>query len=170
MKAGQTVANMVIARVGPDGFVNFYNHTGSSHLVVDLLGVFDDASLPVFGGQFEGTVPVRALDTREAADVTGGAALGEGATLVLPVAGRSGVPATASAVVVNVTATEPTANSYLTVWPSDEERPTASNLNMGAGDTVPNLAVVPLALDGTMSIYNHGGTSHVIVDVVGWFH
>ena len=169
MKAGQTVANMVIARVGPDGFVNFYNHAGSSHLVVDLLGVFDDASLPVFGGQFEGTVPVRVLDSRQPGDATGGAPLGEGATFVLPVAGRVGVPATASAVVVNVTATEPTADSYLTVWPSDEVRPTASNLNMAPGDTVPNLAVVPLALDGTVSIYNHGGTSHVIVDVVGWY-
>ena len=79
------------------------------------------------------------------------------------------MPATASAVVVNVTATEPTADSYLTVWPSDEVRPTASNLNMAPGDTVPNLAVVPLALDCTVSIYNHGGTSHVIVDVVGWY-
>lgn len=169
MKADQTVANMVIARVGPDGLVNFYNHTGSTHLVVDLLGVFDDASLPVFGGQFEGTVPVRLLDTRDAAGATTGQPLAETATLVLPVAGRVGVPVTASAVVVNVTATEPTSNSYLTVWPSDEAQPTASNLNMAPGDTVPNLAVVPLAIDGSISIYNHGGNTHVVLDVVGWY-
>ncbi len=169
MGAGQTVANMVVARVGADGRVLLYNHTGATHVVVDLLGIYDESSLPVFGGQFAGAVPARALDTRVGADRTGGQPIGAGQTLVLPLAGRAGVPATANAVVVNVTATEPTAGSYLTVWASDEERPLASNLNMDRGQTVPNLAVIPLAIDGTVSIYNHGGATHVIVDVVGWY-
>ena len=169
MLPGQTVANMVIARVGADGRVLLYNNSGATHVVVDLLGIYDESSLPVFGGQFTGTVPVRALDTRLPGDPTGGKPLGAGQALVLPLAGQVGIPVGATAVVVNVTATEPTASSFLTVWATDEDRPTASNLNMDAGATVPNLAVIPLALDGTVSIYNHGGTVHVIVDVVGWY-
>lgn len=169
MRAGQTVANMVIARVGPDGKVLVYNHTGATHVVVDLLGIYDESTLPVFGGQFTGQVPTRALDTRVAGDATGGQPLGQGQTLQLPLAGRAGVPPTANAVVVNVTATEPTAGSFLTVWASDEDRPLASNLNVERGLTVPNLVVVPLSVEGTLSVYNHGGTSHVIVDVVGWY-
>ena len=169
MRAGQTVANMVISAVGADGRVLIYNNSGVTHVVVDLLGIYDESSLPVLGGQFTGVVPVRALDTRLAGGLTVGQPVGAGQTLVLPLAGTLNIPRNATAVVVNVTATEPTSSSYLTVWASDEDRPTASNLNVDAGTTVPNLAVVPLALDGTISIYNHGGTTHVIVDLVGWY-
>jgi hypothetical protein len=169
MRAGQTVANMVITAVGADGKVLLYNHTGSTHIVVDLLGIYDDSDLPVFGGQFTGAVPVRALDTRDASSPTVGQPVGQGQALVLPIAGQVGVPPSANAVVVNVTATEPTSASFLTVWATDEERPRASNLNMERGQTVPNLAVIPLAIDGSISIYNHGGSAHVVVDVVGWY-
>ena len=165
----RTVANMVITRVGADGRILIYNNSGATHVVVDLLGVYDESSLPVLGGQFHGVVPARALDTRLVAGQTQGKPIGAGETLVLPLAGTLGIPATATAVVVNVTATEPTAASFLTVWASDEDRPKASSLNMEAGSTVPNLAVAPLALDRTVSIYNHGGSTHVVVDVVGWY-
>ena len=59
----------------------------------------------------------------------------------LQVAGAGGVPATgASAVVLNVAVTGPTATSFLTAFPTGEALPLASNLNFDAGQTVPNLA------------------------------
>ena len=71
---------------------------------------------------------------------------------------------------MNVTITEPSAPSYLTVYPAGEARPTASNLNFVAGQTVPNLVVVKLGPGGKVNFYNAGGSTHVVADVVGWYN
>lgn len=96
------------------------------------------------------------------------------ATLSLPVAGQGGVPAMnatvpPTAVVLNVTVTNPTAGSFLTVWPEGAVEPLASDLNYGAGQTVPNLVVVKLGANGSIDLFNGVGTTDVIVDVVGWY-
>ncbi len=79
-----------------------------------------------------------------------------------------GVPSDASAVVVNVTATDGTAPSYLTAFPSGHE-PLASDINSAAGQTVPNLVVVLLSAAGSFQIYNFAGDVDVVVDVEGWY-
>jgi hypothetical protein len=79
------------------------------------------------------------------------------------------MPSNATAVVLNVTATETTAPSFLTVWPAGEARPTASNLNWVAGQTVPNLVTAKLGQGGRLSIYNLAGTVDVIADVAGYY-
>ena len=73
------------------------------------------------------------------------------------------------AVVLNVTVTQPTAQGFLTVFPSGTAWPLASNLNFLPNQTIPNLVVAKVGADGKVSIYNHAGASHVIFDVVGWF-
>jgi hypothetical protein len=87
----------------------------------------------------------------------------------VPVAGIGGVPATASAVVANVTVTGTTAGSYLTVYPATSARPLASDLNWTPGKTVPNLVVAELGTNGALGIYNAQGSTDVIIDVAGWF-
>ncbi|MBO9570219.1 MAG: hypothetical protein J7503_15545, partial [Cellulomonas iranensis] len=42
-------------------------------------------------------------------------------------------------------------------------------LNAYRGDDVSNLAVVPLGDDGAIALRNDQGTTHLVVDVVGWF-
>jgi hypothetical protein len=74
-----------------------------------------------------------------------------------------------SAVVLNITGTEPTDGTYLTVWPTGQTRPTASNINLGPGETAPNLVVAKVGANGKVSIYNARGNTHVIVDVAGWY-
>jgi hypothetical protein len=74
-----------------------------------------------------------------------------------------------AAVVVNVTVTNPTAPSFLTVWPDGSTKPLASDLNYVAGLTVPNLVVVKLGANGAIDLYNASGMTDVIVDVVGWY-
>jgi len=54
------------------------------------------------------------------------------------------------------------------VYPTGTPTPLASNLNFLAGQTVPNLVMTPLGANGRVSIFNLTGSSHVIVDVVGW--
>jgi len=91
------------------------------------------------------------------------------------VAGFGGVPTMTdqiapTAAVVNVTVTDTTSPSYLTVYPSGSALPLASDLNWPAGATVPNLALVKLGADGKIVIYNGSGSVDVIVDVVGWYN
>jgi hypothetical protein len=90
--------------------------------------------------------------------------------MTLSVLGRGGVPAAGvGAVLLNVTVTNPTAASYVTVWPDGEPRPTASSLNMVAGQTVPNLVAARLGAQGQVDLFNFTGSTDLIADVVGWF-
>jgi len=164
MAAGQTVPNMVLARVGAGGRVSIYNHAGSSHVVVDVLGGFRTGA----PGAFVPVTPVRALDTREGLGAPA-APLG-GVPLTLQLAGRAGLPASGvGAVLMNVTAVTPTADTFLTVHPSGEPRPLAANLNAAAGRVVSNAVVGRLGPDGCVTIANHAGAVHVVADVMGWF-
>jgi Tol biopolymer transport system component len=119
-------------------------------------------------GEFTPLTPSRILDTRNGTDGHLGK-LGPGATLDVQIDGRGGVPLSGvAAVVLNATVTEPTAPSYLTVWPSGVSRPSSSNLNYLAGQTVPNLVTVAVG-NGKVSVYNNAGATHVIFDVVGYY-
>ncbi|MDH6576315.1 hypothetical protein [Kitasatospora sp. MAP5-34] len=73
------------------------------------------------------------------------------------------------AAVVNVTVVNPTADSYLTVYPTGQARPTTSNSNFTPGQTSAHLVTVPLGADGTFTIYNHTGSTDIVVDTVGWY-
>jgi hypothetical protein len=118
---------------------------------------------------FRGLAPARILDTRVPVGVPLVAPLGVGSRLVLQVSGHAGVPGTgASAVALNVTATNPGTVGYVTVWPCDADRPTVSNLNFTAGRTVANAATVKLAQDGTVCLFSTAPTD-VVVDVNGYY-
>ena len=167
--AGQTIANMVVVPVGADGQISLYNSVGLTDVLVDVLGWFAD------GADYAGFVPARLLDTRAAGatvdgQFAGGGQSGPGSVLNLKVLGRGGVPATGvGAVAINVTTTQPCAASYLSVYPGGAARPTASNLNFSAGQTIANMVIVPVGSDGQISLYNSTGQTHVLVDVLGWF-
>jgi hypothetical protein len=104
------------------------------------------------------------IDTRN-----GNGPIGAGGTLTLPIVGQNGVPATSKAVVLNVTVTNPTGPSFLTVWPHGATQPLASDLNYVSGLTVPNLVVVKVGSSGAVDFYNGSGSADVIVDIVGWY-
>lgn len=160
---------MVIVPLGSDGQVSMFNATGSTDVLVDVLGWFPQ------GAGFNGLSPRRLMDTRAGGSTfDGGGQAGGGVAArsvrTLTVGGRAGVPATGvGSVVLNVTAVDPTAASYLTAWPTGFTQPTASNLNVVPGDAVANLVVVPIGADGTVSLYNDAGTTHLVVDVLGFF-
>ena len=164
--AGQTVANMVVVPLGDDNAIDIYNHLGTAHVVVDLLGIFDDGSLPLSRGQLTGMNPQRVLDTRSGL----GAPVGRvepGQPVPVSLAGV--VPAAASAVVVNLTATDTTGPGFVTAWPGATAQPGTSNLNYVRGGTVPNLAVVPIGADGTILVTTGAASAHLIADVLGWY-
>jgi Tol biopolymer transport system component len=171
MVPGRTVSNMVIVPVGAGGQISLFNLAGQTDLVVDVLGWFPA------GASFGGLTPARLLETRvgDGLVTTDGQQQGIGPvnadrTIELPVLNRGGVPAVGvGAVALNVTVTEPTGASFLTVYPTGQLKPTASNLNMTPGQTVSNMVIVPVGLNGRISLYNLNGTAQVVVDVLGWF-
>src|SRR5439155_19271544 len=83
------------------------------------------------------------------------------------VTGLGGVPASAKGVVLSATVTEGTGAGYVTVWPSDATRPTASSLNFIPGQTVANLVLVKVPASSFVNLYNAAGQVHLILDVVG---
>jgi photosystem II stability/assembly factor-like uncharacterized protein len=117
------------------------------------------------GSAYTAQSPNRILDTRLSHQT-----LGAGGSLNLTVAGGStGVPASAIGVVLNVTVTNTSASSLLTVWPAGQARPATSNLNWLVGETRPNLVNVPVGANSKVSIYNAKGSADVVVDEEGYF-
>jgi hypothetical protein len=88
--------------------------------------------------------------------------------LAVPVGGRDGVPADATAAVVNIAGTAAGTAITLTAWPAGTARPQTSVLNLVRGSAAANLAVVGLDAGGQLAIGACGGTSHVAVDLVGY--
>ncbi|MCH7790269.1 MAG: hypothetical protein IH940_12655, partial [Acidobacteria bacterium] len=132
-----TTANLVIAKVGADGKVSLYNHAGNVHLIADIAGFYqpDSGYVP--------RSPARLLDTRNTSPV------GPQSSIDLKVTGVAGVPENATAVVLNVTATQPTAESFITVWPKGTARPNASNLNTSTAlPTTANLVIAKVGAEG----------------------
>jgi uncharacterized protein YvpB len=116
------------------------------------------------GSSYVPLAPYRILDTRLSGDP-----VGNNSTENLTVTGIDSVPTAATAVVLNVTASDPTSPSYLTVFAAGESTPNVSNLNFSSGETVANLTVVPVGVNGQVTIYNAAGTVAVIVDLEGYF-
>ena len=117
--------------------------------------------------------PCRVIDTRTAAGERGGPALVAGATRTFDiVASACGIPASARAISVNVTVTQPTAAGYLQLFPAGGTAPTVSAINYSAGQTRGNNAIVRLSDLGKIAVrcgQAIGSTAHFILDVNGYF-
>jgi hypothetical protein len=169
-KTGQSVPNLVEVGLGTGGQVSVFNPTGSVDVVVDVEG-YVGPTATAGTGLYNPLTPARISDTRpDSGFPNSGKTLGPNTTLNVQVTGAGGVPSSGvSAVVLNVTATNPTQQSFLTVWPTGATRPTASNLNFSPGQTVPNRVQVPVGTGGQVSIFNPAGSVDVVVDVGGYF-
>lgn len=112
--------------------------------------------------------PFRILDTR-AGIGTGGsiAPIGAGETITLHVAGVGTVPASASGIVLNVTATHGTEPGYVTAWPTGTQRPDVSILNITPGQDLPNMITADLG-DGQLDFYNAAGEVDLVADVAAY--
>jgi hypothetical protein len=110
--------------------------------------------------------PTRLLDTRFG--IGWNAPASNGQPIALQVAGNAAVPADASAVFINVTATNTLGAGFLTVWPCGQAQPTASNLNFGRRTTVANLVVAGIGAAGQVCMATNT-TTDVVADVSGYF-
>ena len=104
--------------------------------------------------------PARLLETRSGPGLTtidgefeGIGKRAAGSTLTLQVAGRGGVPADSRAVTLNIAEAGADGNGYLTAYPCDADRPTASSLNYRAGVVASSAVFVKLSAAGTVCIF-----------------
>jgi streptogramin lyase len=166
---GEIIPNLVTVKLGAGGKVDMANAVGATHVVADVVGYYDDGTGP--GDLFTGITPVRLLDSRTSnGGWAGKLPEGPGRDLVVRAPGNpNGVPATATAVIANVTVTSGDAQSFVSVWPSGLPRPNVSNLNLLPGQTIPNLVTVKIGANGAIRVANAVGNVHVIIDVVGYY-
>jgi hypothetical protein len=84
--------------------------------------------------------------------------------------GRCGIPATARALSLNVTVTDPSALGDLRLFPGGAQLPGTSTINFNAGQTRANNALLPLSTAGDLSVrcVMPSGSVHLILDVNGY--
>ena len=123
----------------------------------------------VNGLQFVPVTPCRVADTRNPAGPFGGPTLAAGSTRSFAIPQSAcGIPSTALAYSLNVTAAPQGPLPYLTLWTEGLAQPGVSTLNSDDGAVVANAAIVPAGLSGAVSVFAAGQTD-VILDINGYF-
>ncbi len=122
-------------------------------------------------GSFYTLTPCRLLDTRNAAGPYGGPALTGAGERVFVLAGRCGIPPTATGLAANLTVTQSAAAGDLRVVSAGLPLPSTSAINYRPGQTRANNALVTLGGSGDVTIHcdQASGVVHVILDVTGYF-
>lgn len=163
---GQTVANLVVVKVGTGGAIDLYNGSASPiDALADVSGYFlpSQTSNPQ-GAYVPLPAPERALDTRPNDTLAGGATTSLSLT-------DHGVPSGVSAVVLNLTAVSPAESGYLAAYAEGGKLPATSSVNFAPKQDVANLVVVPVSAAGGVDIYNGShGRVDVLVDISGYVY
>jgi hypothetical protein len=162
-RAGQIVPNLMMCKVGADGKINIESSSGEVDLIGDVVGCFTSS-----GSQLSSVPPARLLDTRSGIGAPL-ARIGAGQSLTVTVTGVGGVPVAATAVALNVSAVRPSTQTFLTIFPTGEEKPTASSLNPDPGAVSANLVIAKVGAGGAVTIYNDRGDVDLLADVTGFF-
>jgi len=161
MRANHTITNLVSVPVSSNGEIKIFSHSGS-HVVVDVQGVFVEASTSRAGRLVLFDAPYRQTDTRNYFMLKGGW------TYDFDLSPR--VPRNATAAVVNLTSVNNSAQGFLTAYPYGSPLPNASNLNYpdpALRTAVGSQGYVALK-DGIFTVYTLVDTD-LVVDVAGYF-
>jgi hypothetical protein len=119
--------------------------------------------------------PCRVMDTRPAPNTVGprNTPIGANSTYSPVVLGANGncvIPGDALGLSMNVTIVNPTAVSFLTVFPNGAPKPLSSNINWTAGHApIANAVTVRIGTAGKVSFFNNKGKVNVVADIVGYY-
>ena len=164
---GATIANAAIVPAGLIGSVSIFV-SDATHIIIDINGYFAPQGSPGALAFYPAT-PCRVADTRNASGPFGGPSLAAGASRSFSVPSSAcGIPSTAQAYSLNMTAVPPGPLGYLTAWPTGQTQPNVSTLNALQGQIAANAAIVPAGASGAISVYV-SDPSNVIVDINGYF-
>ena len=163
--AGDVVPNAVLAKVGTGGKVCIYT-LAATDIVADVSGYVPN------GGALIPVEPARFADSREGATTV----FGPGRTSLrmnpngyerIVIAGRGVVPRSAEAVIINLTAVNPSAPGFLSVYPCGSNPPTASSVNYSAGAVVANAVLAKIGTQDSICLFSAAAVD-IVVDVNGY--
>ncbi len=164
---GRIKANAAIVSAGTSGEVSVFA-TDPTQLILDVNGYFV-ASTDPDALQFFSMTPCRVVDTRNGTGPLAGPGLTANVARDFPfLTSTCNISNTAVAYSLNVTAVPPAPLGFVTVWPSDQARPTASTLDDLTGTIVANAAIVKAANNGDISVYANNNTQ-LVIDINGYF-
>jgi len=125
---------------------------------------------PTTPDAFVGITPVRVVDTR-----TSGGVIETGTSRCFAVAGVSGIPADATAVVLNLTAVGYGVSGWLTAYPNGAAVPATSTVNYDPSTyAIANGVTLAVGSGGQVcvsvgTVNSAPGSSHVVLDVTGYY-
>ncbi|MEP7111800.1 MAG: hypothetical protein ABI862_00915 [Ilumatobacteraceae bacterium] len=162
---GRTTAGVAITPIA-DGRVCIFS-SSATEVIVDVMGAFAPK-----GDLFHPMTPTRWIDTRggtvQIEQITGVRAAP--VQTQLSMRGHGGIPAGATAVWMNLTVADPTAPTVLTAYPGPcGTPPLSSNVNARSQRSTASSVLVGVGPDGSVCVLTYTGSSHVVVDVAGWF-
>ena len=190
---GMAIPNLVTATLGSGGAIDILSSSANVNIVVDVEGYYEPSTSSTSSTTNKFTplpLPIRVLDTRCQGSLAGDsycAGLDQVPSAnkisapkpnkyikvqIAGVGGSSGVPVTATAVSLVVTAADSSSSGFLTVFPagSSTTPPETSNVNFAAATSDANSVTVKLPASGAVFIYNSANTpTNVVVDVNGYF-
>ncbi len=155
---GAVVTNTVVSRLGGGQLCLLSNV--EAHVIVDVTGILTPSS----GITYTALSPQRLLDTRQTSSLYAGR-LGVRQVIELPIQRMPGMPASAVAVVANLTAVGATGAGFVTAYPCGAAVPGTASLNYPA-DTAVGAVTVSALGGGSLCVFTNGRT-HLIVDVLG---
>jgi hypothetical protein len=169
----QTLAGMVVAKVGDGGQVDLYT-SATTNLVADVLGW-----VPA-GSSYYPLTPRRSMDTKTGLgdpivwhpwdDGVGPATATDPWTVAgFELAGRAGVPADAAAVLVTVTIVGAPTKGSSVAYPVGASLPMGRTLSFVPGEAIASTAVVVPGRDGRVRVFATCKPGRMIVDVVGYW-
>jgi hypothetical protein len=184
LSPGQTRANLAVVPIGSDGKIRVFNLQGETRIVVDVTGYL----VPGDGlGAREGRViplvsSFRSFDTRrdEFGDQPLGPAMAEDFSFEAfvgdvkvgsePVGAQSGLFGNLTAVGLEPNpGWQVNERSHMTVYPTpaggSQTPPNISNLNLGMGEAVPNMALLRFGDQNRIRFFNFDGYVDYILDV-----
>ena len=166
---GEVIANAVIVPAGNKGDINVVVGNPTD-LLIDINGVF--AAPGTEGLQFYLVTPCRVADTRSSQPFTGPfgpPSMGAYMDRNFPIqSSQCGIPATAQAYALNLTAVPQGSLSFLSTWPAGQAYPGVSTLNSPDGNVIANAAIVPAGTGGAITVVA-GNPTDLIIDIVGYF-
>ena len=157
-QAGTPRAQLVTVPVGANGQV-WISASQTTHMIVDVFG-YHCICAPTYSRLLSDQR--RVYDSRAFSPM----AAGQIRPIAIP-----NTPSNAKSLLLNVTAVAPSSATFMSVYAQGAPLPATSNLNANGGEVIANFVEVPVTVingTGYINIYNGGGSSHVIVDLLGF--
>ncbi|MBR7832072.1 hypothetical protein KDL01_02310 [Actinospica durhamensis] len=163
-RTGQAHTGLIVVPLVQGKFVIDNGGPQSVDLAMDVEGYYE----PGTGSGFQPVGPVRVLDDRSGLGGAGATPVPAGGVAMLPYSSLTGVPGTATAVVLDVVIVAPQTTGTLTVTVDGQPLPGLPNLSYPVSKLTADQIVVPVGSE--LDFYNNsGGTVQVVADLQGYY-